>query len=300
MVTGGNGTIGLPLCRLLREKGHEVFSFDLLHSDHWWSHRCDVGEFRQVDRMMKEVDPHLVYHAAAEFGRINGEDHYEQLWRTNVVGTRNVLEAQRSMKFDLVAFSSSEVYGDYKSCMFESVTDEEPIRQLNDYAISKWVNEQQVMNFAKLYGNRVVRVRLFNTYGPEEDYHPYRSAICRFIYHAMHGLPLTVYEDNKRTPIFIEDAVRTLANIPKNFRHGKAYNIAGDRSFTMRETSDMVLEALGADDGHIDYRKLDYNNAVKKNPDTRRAQTELKHKPDTPIKDGIQRTVDWQRRKYAK
>jgi nucleoside-diphosphate-sugar epimerase len=36
----------------------------------------------------------LVYHCAAEFGRWNGEDFYEQLWRTNAVGTKNVIRLQ--------------------------------------------------------------------------------------------------------------------------------------------------------------------------------------------------------------
>ena len=41
------------------------------------------------------------------------------------------------------------------------------------------------MNAADEWGAEVVRVRLFNTYGPGEYFSEYRSAICKFIYKAM-------------------------------------------------------------------------------------------------------------------
>ena len=53
--------------------------------------------------------------------------------------------------------------------------DAHEIKQMNDYAMSKWVNEMQVRNSAIQYGTESVVVRLFNTYGPGEYYSPYRS-----------------------------------------------------------------------------------------------------------------------------
>ncbi len=121
----------------------------------------------------------LVYHLAAEFGRWNGEDYYETLWRSNAIGTKNVLRLQEKHRFRLVFFSSSEVYGDWDGVMSEDVMDQHEVRQLNDYAITKWVGEQQILNSAAMHGTESVRVRLFNTYGPGEYYSPYRSVICR-------------------------------------------------------------------------------------------------------------------------
>ena len=74
--------------------------------------RCDVAAYRQLEEMFT-YSPSFdyVYHTAAEFGRWNGEDFYEQLWRTNVIGTKNILRMQEKYRFKLVFFSSSEVYG---------------------------------------------------------------------------------------------------------------------------------------------------------------------------------------------
>jgi dTDP-glucose 4,6-dehydratase len=119
--------------------------------------RCDIGEFRQIERVVEQMGPFdYVYHCAAEFGRWNGEDYYESLWRTNAVGTKNIIRLQERLKFRLIVFSSSEVYGDWPDLMVESVMDEYEIKQLNDYAMTKWVNEMQVQ-FAIAIWNRNCR-----------------------------------------------------------------------------------------------------------------------------------------------
>lgn len=193
LITGGCGTIGKFLVDELQRRGHSVVSCDVMHNENEYSYsiapnvnhrnpiyvRCDVGEYRQLENVFLKLGPFdYVYHAAAEFGRWNGEDFYETLWRTNVVGTKHIIRLQELCGFRLVHFSSSEVYGDYPNIMFESVLDDYPVKQMNDYAMTKLVNEMQVANSAKLHGTTSVVVRIFNTYGPGEFYSPYRSVNC--------------------------------------------------------------------------------------------------------------------------
>ena len=108
-----------------------------------------------------EHDYEFVYHLAAEFGRINGEEYYDTLWTTNVIGTRNILEIQKRRKFKLIFASSSEIYGDkHQHILSEDIPLNHSIIQHNDYAVTKWVNEIQIMNFEKRHGSPVVRLRL--------------------------------------------------------------------------------------------------------------------------------------------
>ena len=95
---------------------------------------------------------------------------------------------------------SSEVYGDWPDVMVETVMDDYEIKQLNDYALSKWTNEIQIRNSGMQYGTESVIVRLFNTYGPGEYYSPYRSVHCRFLYCALHGLPGRFTADTRGPP----------------------------------------------------------------------------------------------------
>ncbi|HIE17236.1 MAG TPA: NAD(P)-dependent oxidoreductase, partial [Dehalococcoidia bacterium] len=254
LVTGGLGTVGKPLTHELNRRGHEVWVADRFHCHEPNYMRCDVAEFHQVERLFSETMFDYVYHLAAEFGRRNGEDFYESLWKTNAIGTKNIIRMQERLKFRMVFTSSSEVYGDYSGVMSEDVTDKVPVKHLNDYAMSKWVNEMQILNSASMFSTETVRVRLFNTYGPGEYYSEYRSAICIFIYRALHNLPYTVYTKHKRTSSYIDDTVRTLANIIDNFKPGEVYNVAGNYLHDMRRVSDIILSYLGKDDSLVKYR----------------------------------------------
>jgi dTDP-glucose 4,6-dehydratase len=182
LATGGLGTVGSFLVEELRGRGHEVWVCDLYHHHNRQSIRCDVSQYRQLERLFASHPFDYVYHLAGEFGRWNGEDFYENLWSSNAVGTKNILRMQEKYGFRLVYFSSSEVYGDWDGVMSEDVMDRFEVRQLNDYAITKWVGEMQVLNSARMFGTESVRVRLFNLYGPGEKYSDYRSVNCLFCY----------------------------------------------------------------------------------------------------------------------
>ncbi len=84
LVTGGLGFIGSNLVKELRKRGHDVQLCDLRHSEDSQSTRCDVSVFRQIERLMESSGFDYVYHAAAEYGRWNGEDYYENLWMVEV------------------------------------------------------------------------------------------------------------------------------------------------------------------------------------------------------------------------
>jgi dTDP-glucose 4,6-dehydratase len=311
LVTGGLGTVGSGLIAELRRRGHHVVSCDLAHQPDEIGFslgtdvevplyaRCDVGEFRQIERVIERSGPFdYVYHCAAEFGRWNGEDFYETLWRTNAVGTKNVIRLQERFKFRLIHFSSSEVYGDWPELMVESVMDEYEIKQLNDYAMTKWVNEMQVRNSAAQYGTETVVVRLFNTYGPGEYYSPYRSVNCRFLYCALNGLPWTVFRGHSRTSTYLADTVRTLGNITNNFKAGETYNIGGVDLHSIEELSDIVLKVTGASSRLVNHRESEILTTKFKRVDTSKSVRDLDHKNSYGLEAGMRLTADWMRQVY--
>ncbi|MEY2418793.1 MAG: dTDP-glucose 4,6-dehydratase, partial [Actinomycetota bacterium] len=80
LVTGSLGTVGAELSNELRVRGHVVVGCDLAHSRQQVGFslegdpdanyvRCDVAEFRQLQRVFDELGPFdFVFHCAAEFG----------------------------------------------------------------------------------------------------------------------------------------------------------------------------------------------------------------------------------------
>lgn len=298
LVTGGLGVVGGHLVRDLRGRGHEVWICDLPHDHDPQFVRCDVSEYRQLERLVAAHGFEYVYHLAAEFGRWNGEDYYETLWRSNVIGTKNLIRLQEKYRFRQIFFSSSEVYGDWPGVMDESVMDKHEVRQLNDYALTKWVGEQQVLNSAAMHGTESVRVRLFNTYGPGEYYSPYRSMICVFIYRALHDIPYSVYLNHHRTSTYLTDCVRTLANICERFVPGQVYNIGGTEYHDVKTVSDLILKTLGKSDSLVTYKEAEAFTTKDKQIEVSRATRELAHECRVSLAEGIPQTLEWMRRAY--
>jgi dTDP-glucose 4,6-dehydratase len=303
LVTGGAGFIGSNLVNELQKRGHSVLAADLHNTDRENYVRADVRNYRQVEKLFAGDEFDYVYHLAAEYGRWNGEDYYENLWTTNAIGTKHVLRMQEKEGFRLIFFSSAEVYGDYAGTMNEDVMKTHPIQetyQMNDYAITKWAGELMCMNSATMFGTETVRVRPVNCYGPHEHYTPYRGFIPKFIYHALFDKPYEVYTGHRRIIDYVEDSCRTFANVCDYFKPGEVYNVGGRIGWEkdIKEYSDLVLKAVGKEDSLVTYKDAEPFTTKVKRMDFSKATCDLKHDPQVPPEEGIKRTVDWMRRYY--
>ena len=307
LITGVNGVVGKLLSEILANRGNHVFGCDLYHSYGQVGYsqklsyeksvysRCDISKYRQLDRIFKEHGPFdVVYNCAAEFGRWNGEDYFEQLWDTNVKGLKNILLLQEIYDFKLIHFSTSEVYGDYKEVMKESVMDNIEIKQMNDYALSKWTNEMQIRNHSLINNNsKTVIVRLFNTYGPGEKYHPYRSVNSKFCFHALKGLPIDVFKGHYRSSTFINDCVNSLANISKNFIPGRTYNIGSNQFHDIETLAQIIWRYTKSDLKLIHYKETEKMTTKIKKVDNSLSKNELDFKETVSLEEGVAITIEW-------
>jgi dTDP-glucose 4,6-dehydratase len=300
LVTGGRGFIGTNLTKELRTRGNEVWTCDILQGEDPQHLKADAGVYQQMDVIFRQHKFDFVYHLAAEYGRWNGEDHYENLWRTNVIGTKNMLRLQEQHRFRMIFFSSAEVYGDYDDLMSEDVMERVPIKQMNDYAMTKWVGEMQCINHATMFGTETVRVRPVGCYGPHEYYSRYRGVIPIFVYHALMGKKFIVYRGHKRIFDFVEDTCRTFANIVDNFIAGEVYNIGGreDWVISIEELADIVLKLTGASARLVELRGEEAFTTRTKVIDFSKARRDLNHSPKIDIRAGIERYIAWARNIY--
>ncbi len=294
-VTGHLGTIGRPLTAALRVAGHEVIGIDLRHD--FDGVRADVADYRQLERAVpRDID--LMYHLAAEFGRYNGEEFYEQVHRSNITGTKNVLKLQKERGFKLVFASSSEVYGERAEPVLYEHLPLSPLLLTNDYAISKLVNEAQIQNAIKQWGSQTMTLRFFNAYGPGEFYHAYRSVVCLFTYRALKGLPYTVYDGYYRVFQYIDDLVGTLVRAATQFHPGLVANVAGVEYRSVRELHDMICERVDVDLSKVTFLPEEKHNVVSKRPSIARARVHLDHDPRIKLQEGLTKTIDWMHEMY--
>jgi dTDP-glucose 4,6-dehydratase len=286
----------------------------MAHSEDPQYIRCDVRQFRQVENIFQVVKPDLVYHLAAEFGRNNGEAYYEQLWSSNQVGTENLIRLCLANKARIVLAGSSEAYGDSGlASLREDVLDNSVHMFHNNYALSKWVQERQVMISAKRDGLNAVILRFFNAYGEGEYYSKYRSVVCLFCYRLLHDMPITIYRNGHREFLYIDDWTRTVANVAdkfdtlprgSNFAGVPVYNIGGEEYKSIEDMAQLVIEEIGRtlpiDKSKINYVDEEIANVANKRPDLSLAQRDLDHKCGVPLTEGIKRTVRWMQSVYGK
>ena len=177
--------------------------------------------------------------------------------------------------------------------MSEDIMDRYEIKQLNDYAITKWANEMQIKNSRIMNGTETVIVRLFNTYGPGEFYHPYRSVNSKFCYHALNNLPITVYTGHHRSSTYIDDAVSAISNIVDNFIDGRIYNIGSNEYHSIEDLANIIWEYVGSDKNLITYKSSEVLTTKTKTPDITLSINELGYTSTVSLKDGVKKTIEW-------
>lgn len=314
LVIGSEGTIGRSLVKRLKQDDHNtVYSSDLQHhhdliDDKFEGFmRCDIANYRELQKVLLWKDFDYIYFLAAEFGRVNGEEFYEQLWNTNVIGVKNLLRIMMDfcIKSKVIFFSSSEVYGELQTpdgFLHEEDMLKYSIIQHNDYAISKWVNEKQIINAQKIKPDlNMFRVRLFNSYG-KERYTPYRSVVCLFCYRMLKNLPITIYKDYYRVFMYIDDLMNTLSNVPKipwDRMNHKAINIGGTEYCSVKDMFDVIhLNVPDYPTSKVEFLDIDSHNTVAKRPNISQAISILGHHPDTLLSEGIPKTLEWMKEVY--
>lgn len=160
LITGMSGFTGRYLAHELRAAGYQVFGTGL-HSAGPGLIRVDLTDRAAVARMVGQVQPHVVAHLAAIAFVAHADA--EQIYRVNIMGTRNLLEAlaaQPRRPDAVLLASSANVYGNASAGMLDESA---PVAPANDYAVSKLAME----HMARLWGERLplIIVRPFNYTG---------------------------------------------------------------------------------------------------------------------------------------
>jgi dTDP-glucose 4,6-dehydratase len=296
LITGIDGFLGRHLERRLQEHGHEVYGIDLTHAASANHRRCDIRDFRNLDLVFEWARPEVVYNLAAEFGRVNGDEFPYELWTSNCLGLRYVMQLCIKHSTYLVHASSSEAYGNLPCPQREDDLLSKVPKFHNEYALTKWANEKQ-LEIATQEGLRYSVARFFNVYGEGELYSPYRSVVCLFIYRLMKGLPITVYQGYRRTFLHVHDWANTMVALGTCHETG-AFNIGSEAIYEIGALKDKIIGLLGCSKSQVDYLPRERANVTAKLPDMTRTRQFLGHKITVDLDEGLRRTVKWMRLTY--
>lgn len=163
LLTGAAGYIGRVTRLALTLTGHDV-----LATDRWTSGvlSCDLtsaGEFEAMLQAVREAKIQICVHLAALASVAEGEKRPRAYWRTNVVGTWNLLDVlYRANVRGLVFASSAAVYGETGP---DGADEDAPKAPLSVYGRTKLACEQMVLDAGRNWGLRSVALRYGNVAG---------------------------------------------------------------------------------------------------------------------------------------
>ena len=296
LVTGGAGFIGSHLAERLLAEGHQVAVLDNLATGRLKNlshlrdkeglsvHRADVDDLDSIRPLFEGVD--WVFHLAALADIVPSIVSPLAYHRANVGGTVSVLEASRAVKVRRFIYAaSSSCYGLPKILPTPETAEIQP---QYPYALTKYVGEQYVLHWGRVYGLPVLSLRLFNVYGPRSRTSgAYGAVFGVFLAQKLHGEPFTVVGDGtqSRDFTFVSDVVEAMVMAARSDLRQEALNVGSGKTSAVNR----LVELLGGQVVHVPKRPGEPDRT---HADISRIQKLLGWQPRVSFEDGVTVMLD--------
>jgi UDP-glucose 4-epimerase len=251
VVTGGAGFIGSHMVDRLLDEGFRVHVIDNLVGGRLenLAHRKDDSNLVVETRDILDLAPddklfagaEYVFHFAGIGDIVPSIDKPGDYLATNVIGTVKVLECARHARVrKLVYAASSSCYG-----LADVPTREDaPIQPEYPYALSKYMGEEAVLHWGRVYRLPVNSIRIFNAYGTRSRTSgAYGAVFGVFLAQKIAGKPFTLVGDGtqRRDFLFVTDVAHAFFLAATTDRANEVYNLGAGNP----QTVNRLIELLG-------------------------------------------------------
>jgi UDP-glucose 4-epimerase len=251
LVTGGAGFIGSHLVEGLLDAGYAVRCIDNLCTGQvknvklfagragYSFHELDVNDLANVRGVVQGA--HWVFHMAALADIVPSIENPLLYHRANVDGTIAILEAARFAKVQRFVYAaSSSCYG---IPVVYPTPEDAPIQPQYPYALTKYVGEEYVLHWGRVYDLPVVSIRLLNVYGPRaRTSGAYGAVFGVFLAQKLTGKPLTIVGDGTQTRDFtyVTDAVSALMTAARSAIVNDVFNIGSGGTYSVNALAELI------------------------------------------------------------
>ncbi|WP_423793014.1 SDR family oxidoreductase [Methanocaldococcus indicus] len=302
LVTGGAGFIGSHIVDLLVEEGYDVVIIDNLKTGNK-NNINPKAEFVNVDIRDKNLDKKInfkdidtIIHQAAQINVRNSVENPIYDGDVNILGTLNLLENMRKYDIDKIIYSSSvAIYGDIK---YLPVDENHPINPLSPYGLSKYVGEEYIKLYNRLYGIEYAILRYSNVYGKRQDPKGEAGVISIFIEKMLKNESPTIFGDGNQTRdfVYVKDVAR--ANLLALDWKNETVNIGTGKETSINELFKIIANELNFKKSPI-YDKPREGEVYRIYLNIEKAK-KLNWEPETTLNEGIKKVIDWFKCKYLK
>ena len=187
-------------------------------------YNVNINDFNKVNEIIKRYSFDIIYHFAAESHVDNSIYNPFLFFKTNVMGTLNLLEAYKNLKKSKKLFihiSTDEVFGSIRSGKFDENSNYKPN---SPYSASKASSDHFVQAYYQTYNLPVIITNCSNNFGPFQNKEKFIPTIINSLINKKN---IPVYGDGKniREWIFVDDHVDGLLHLSKNGILGESYCI---------------------------------------------------------------------------
>lgn len=256
LITGITGFVGSHLAEaLIARGGVEVYG-----TVRWRSKRdniahladsvrlveCELKDPNSVARMIDEVRPGWVFHLAAQSFVPTSWNAPADTLQNNIIGQVNLLEAIRRSGIEcrIQIAGSSEEYG----LVYEDelpISEDNPLRPLSPYAVSKVAQDMMGYQYFKSYGLDIVRTRAFNHTGPRRGEVFVTSNFAKQIAEIEAGKRERVLEVGnlaaRRDFTDVRDVVRAYILVLEMGEPGEVYQVCSGKAYSIYQVVEMLL-----------------------------------------------------------
>ena len=291
LVTGGAGFIGSHLCDALISNGHSVVALDNLASGrvrnlelvklnaNFKFIKADIRYIDEIDDAFVGID--CVFHLAGLADIVPSIEAPGNYFATNVTGTLNVLECARKYEVKRLTYAaSSSCYGIPSN--FPTVEDA-PIDPRYPYALTKYMGEELILHWARIYKIPSVSLRLFNVYGTRSRTSgAYGAVLGVFLAQRLNGYPLTVVGDGSQTRDFtyVTDVVQAFLAASMSSLTGEVMNVGSGHHYSINE----LVKLIGGSVEFIERRPGEPDCTF---ADIKKINTLLGWSPKISLQDGV-------------
>jgi UDP-glucose 4-epimerase len=319
IITGVAGFIGSNLALRLLEEGHRVIGIDNLSYGSRGNLTAAVGHpgFRFIegdicdDGLLAGLEGETIVHLASQ--KI---PRYSNSYRTieeNHVMSSIVIQRALELGARLVFASTSDVYGKNPRIPFSEESDlvlgPTKVKRWA-YAASKIHSEHKIIATGEEKGLRYTIMRLFGSYGPNQNLTWWGGPQSVFIDKAFKGEAIELHGDGQqtRTFTFVDDTVDGFYRaITRPEAEGEILNVASDPSTetTIEGLARLIWGLIRPGEApklnFIPYATFGggYEDVMRRVPDIGKISRLVGFQPRFSLEDGLRITIDWQRGRSA-